>query len=207
MNKRDLVILAADKDMAQTLRGIFERPEALGIRQIEPVIHVETQHDAACAQRGVSFLSMFSKNFHHGLLMFDYFGSGRENISPQELRETLDEDFRRSGWGARARTVVLVPELEAWVWGTSPHVAGIAGWKNGNYELRRWLREEGWLKNREVKPEQPSKAFRAALRAANTKRSSSLYLKIARKVSLARCKDEAFREFQEILRNWFPPTV
>ena len=109
--------------------------------------------------------------------------------------------------GERARAVVLVPELEAWVWGTSPHVAEVAGWTNRNYELRRWLREEGWLENGEVKPNLPSKAFRAALRAANTKRSSSLYLKIARRVSLTRCKDEAFREFKEILRNWFPPTT
>ena len=204
MNKRDLVILVADKDMAQALKGIFERPEALGIQPIEPVIHVETQHDAACAQRGVSFLSMFSENYRHGLLMFDHFGSGREQISPQNLQDNLSDEFRRTGWGERARAVVLVPELEAWVWGTSPHVAEVAGWTNRNYELRRWLREEGWLENGEVKPNLPSKAFRAALRAANTNRSSSLYLKIARKVSLTRCKDEAFREFKEILRNWFP---
>ena len=32
MNKRELVILVADKDMAQALKGILERPEALGIR-------------------------------------------------------------------------------------------------------------------------------------------------------------------------------
>ena len=145
MNKRDLVILVADKDMAQALKGIFERPEALGIQAIEPVIHVETQHDAACAQRGVSFLSMFSENYRHGLLMFDHFGSGREQISPQYLQDSLGHEFRRTGWGERAKAVVLVPELEAWVWGTSPHVAEVAGWANGNYELRRWLREEGWL--------------------------------------------------------------
>ena len=177
----------------------------MGIRAIDPVIHVETQHDAACAQRGVSFLSMFSENYRHGLLMFDHFGSGREQTSPQDLQDGLGNEFRQTGWGERARAVVLVPELEAWVWGTSPHVAEVAGWANGNYELRRWLREAGWLENGEVKPKLPSKAFRAALRAANTRRSSSLYLKIARKVSLTRCKDEAFREFKEILRNWFPP--
>ena len=207
MNKRELVILVADKDMAQALKGIFERPAALGIQAIEPVIHIETQHDAACAQRGVAFLSMFSENYHHGLLMFDHVGSGREHISAQELQENLNGEFRRTGWEERAKAVVLVPELEAWVWGLSPHVAEVAGWKNENTRLRRWLREEGWLESREVKPRNPSKAFRAALRAANTKRSSSLYLKIARKVSLAKCKDEAFQEFRQILRAWFPAAV
>ena len=114
MNKRDLVILVADKDMAQALKGIFERPEAMGIHAIEPVIHVETQHDAACAQRGVSFLSMFSENYRHVLLMFDHFGSGREQISPQYLQDSLGHEFRQTGWGERAKAVVLVPELEAW---------------------------------------------------------------------------------------------
>ena len=62
MNKRELVILVADKDMAQALKGIFERPAALGIQAIEPVIHIETQHDAACAQRGVAlFVDVFGK--------------------------------------------------------------------------------------------------------------------------------------------------
>ena len=205
MNKRELVILVADKDMAQALKGILERPEALGIRAINPVIHIEAQHDAACAQRGVSFLSMFSEDYRHGLLMFDHLGSGKERISPQNLQKNLNDEFRQTGWGERARAIVLVPELETWVWGTSPHVAEIAGWKNGNSKLRRWLREQGWLESGEVKPQEPSKAFRAALRAANTKRSSSLYLRIARKVSLTRCKDETFQEFKEILRNWFPP--
>ena len=107
MNKRDLVILVADKDMAQALKGIFERPESMGIRAIDPVIHVETQHDAACAQRGVSFLSMFSENYRHGLLMFDHFGSGREQTSPQDLQDGLGNEFRQTGWGGKGESSSL----------------------------------------------------------------------------------------------------
>ena len=207
MSKRDLIVLAADKDMAQALQGLFNRPEALGIRAIEADVRVDEQHDPACAQRGVTFLSIFSKQYHHGLLMFDHYGSGREKTPPLELQEILNKEFCSTGWKDRAKAVVLVPELEAWVWGASPHVADVAGWKNGNAELRRWLLEEGWLKKGESKPDQPAKAFKAALRAARKSRSSSLFYQIAQKVSLSSCQDRAFQEFKNILKGWFPPAV
>jgi len=203
---KDLIVLAADKDMAQTLRGIFERPEALGIRKIDVDLRVEEQHDPGCAQRGVTFLSIFSGQYRYGLLLFDHHGSGREKIPPLALQETLNRDFGRTGWGDRARTIVLEPELEAWVWGASPHVAEVAGWKSGNSKLRQWLRDESWLKEGEVKPERPALAFKAALRRARKSRSSSLYYRLAQKVSLARCEDRAFRELKEVLREWFPPS-
>ena len=113
MNLKDLIVLAADKDMAQTLRGILERPEALGIRKIDADVRVEEQHDPGCAQRGVTFLSIFSGQYRHGLLLFDHHGSWREKIRPLELQETLNRDFGRTGWENRARTIVIEPELEA----------------------------------------------------------------------------------------------
>ena len=207
MNSKDLIVLAADKDMAQTLRGLFERPEALGIRTIDADIRVEEQHDPGCAQRGVTFLSIFSRQYRHGLLMFDHHGSGREKIPPLELQRDLNKEIGRTGWEDRAKAIVLEPELEAWVWGVSPHVAEVAGWKNGNSKLRRWLRDEAWLKEGEVKPEQPALAFKAALRKARKSRSSSLYYRLAQKVSLARCEDRAFQELKEALREWFPQSV
>lgn len=207
MNLKDLIVLAADKDMAQALRGLFERPEALGIRKIDADVRVEEQHDPGCAQRGVTFLSIFSRQYRHGLLLFDHHGSGREKIPPLELQEILNKDFGRTGWEDRAKAIVLEPELEAWVWGASPHVAEVAGWKSGNSNLRRWLRDEAFLKDGDVKPEQPALAFRAALRKAKKSRSSSLFYRLALKVSLARCEDRAFQELREVLREWFPPSV
>ena len=156
---KNLVILAADKDIEHALKGLFTRPEALGIRPIEWDIWVDPQHDPACALRGVDFLSTFSGRYDYGLLIFDHVGSGREGIQPHELQESLNEDFARSPWGERARTIVLSPELEAWVWSDSPHVGGVAGWRNHQPRLRRWLTEQGWLQEGEVKPKRPKEAF------------------------------------------------
>lgn len=202
---KDLVAVVADNDMQQALRGMLERPQALGIRQVEVDIFSHPQHDPACAQRGVEFISNFSEQYHYGLLMFDHEGSGREQTQPQALAKAINEDFSRSVWGGRAKAIVLVPELEVWVWSDSPHVSSVVGWEGRDSQFRSWLIEQGYLQEGEVKPARPKEAFVAALRQSRMPRSSSLYLELARKVSLARCSDVAFLEFKRILQDWFPP--
>lgn len=203
MSKKDLIVLAADKDMEHALTGLLTRPVALGIRSINTDILVHPRHDAACAQRGVPFLAGFSNQYEYGLLMFDHKGSGKENILALDLQTEINEEFARSTWGTRAKAIVLSPELESWIWSDSPHVDDVAGWKNRKPTLRRWLADQGWLQKNEVKPRQPKEAFRAALREAQTPRSASLYEQIAKKVSLDKCNDTAFQEFKSILQSWF----
>ena len=55
MTRRDLVVLAADKDMEHALRGLLSRHKSLPIRQIAFDIFVHPQHDAACVARGVRY--------------------------------------------------------------------------------------------------------------------------------------------------------
>ena len=62
-------------------------------------IYYHPQHDPACALRGVEFMSDFSDQYHHGLLMFDHQGSGREKTDPQELQKALNEEFTQFGLG------------------------------------------------------------------------------------------------------------
>ncbi len=204
---KDLVILAADNNLESALKGMLGRYKSMNIRSVDADFFVHPEHDPGCALRGVEYLNRprFLNQYRYGLVIFDHEGSGRESLSPQELQDKVNTEFARSEWGERARAVVVVPELEAWVWSDSPHVAEVAGWKNGNTRLRRWLQEEGWLNEGESKPERPKAAFESALRAAKKRRSSSLYLQIAQRVSLSRCEDRAFLEFKQIMRKWFPP--
>ena len=201
---KDLVILVADKDLEHTMKGLLARPQALGIRSVEADIFVEPQHDPACARQGVEFISNFSRQYRHGLLMFDHTGSGMETTGPRTLQNSLNDSLAHSAWGQRAKTIVLAPELEVWIWNDSPHIDEVAGWKNRNPGLRPWLIDGGWLREGEVKPDRPKEAFKEALRAARKPRSASLYEQIAKKVSLRRCKDEAFLELKGILSQWFP---
>ena len=204
---KDLVILAADKDLEFALKGMLSRPEALGIRLVEANtdIFVEPEHDPACALRGVDFLDNLSGQYRYGLLIFDHEGSGKEATTPQELQKSLNAEFVSSTWGERARAIVLSPELEIWIWSDSPHIDEVVGWKNRNPKLRPWLIEQDYLQTGEVKPARPKEAFEAALREARKPRSASLYQQIAERVSLRRCTDTGFLELKAILSNWFPP--
>lgn len=203
MSAKDLVILAADKDMENALAGLLTRRESLGLRGIHADIHVNPEHDPGCAQRGVLVLSVLAQRYRHGLLIFDHQGSGREHISPQELQNQLNRELA-AAWGERARAIVLVPELEAWVWSGSPHIAEVVGWRGRPLSIDDWLREQNLLQPGAVKPENPKKAFIEVLHAAQTPRSASLYRQIAEKVSLRRCQDAAFLELRSMLREWFP---
>lgn len=207
MIRKDLFVLAADKNMVSAVKGLLSRPEALGIRPIESDIRDYFDRDPGCARHGVEFMSNLANKYDHGLLIFDHEGSGREHTCPQDLQKELNEGFTRSAWGERARAIVLSPELEVWVWSNSPHVDDVTGWRNWQPSLHRWLIEQGWLQEGQAKPTRPKEAFEAALREVRKQRSSSLYQQIAERVSLQRCQDAAFLEFKGILRNWFPIPV
>lgn len=205
MSKKDLVVLAADKDIEHTLMGLLSRPEALGIREISCDIRVDPGHDPACARNGVSFLSSFSKQYDYALLLFDHKGSGKEDMEPEKLQQLLNQNFERSGWGERAKAIIIAPELETWVWTSSPHVDHILGWENQQPSLRDWMEEKKlWLQG-EPKPHHPKEAFRNALRKSRIPRSASLFQKLAEQVSLKNCEDRAFQELLSTLQAWFPP--
>ena len=205
MTTRDLVVLAADKDLEHALQGLLPRSEALGIRPISFDVFVHPGHDAACARHGVAFLANLAERYDHGLLMFDHEGSGKEREPPRIVQESLDRELAATTWGDRARSIVLAPELEAWVWSDSPHVDDVAGWRTRRPPLRRWLTEQGWLDGPVPKPNRPKEAFHAALHEARVARSASLYRSLAERVSVRRCTDRSFQELRSTLRRWFPP--
>ena len=84
---KDLVVLAADKDMEHTLKGLLGRPEALNMTPIEADVLVHDEHDPACALRGVDFLANRSGQYRYGLLIFDHEGSGKEATAPRNCRK------------------------------------------------------------------------------------------------------------------------
>ena len=97
---------------------------------------------------------------------------------------------------------MIDPELEIWVWSTSPHVPSLFGtdWetiKNLGYQTGHW--QEG-----ETKPSRPKELLVEVLRRTKTKYSAALYRQLAEKVSLRGGQDDSFRRFREILQGWFP---
>lgn len=203
---KDLVVLVADKDAEYALRGLLERPRALGIRQITYDIFVHQRHDPGCFRESHNFLRAFASTHGHALIMFDFEGSGRDGKqSAEDLAESVLKRLQQNGWpSGRAEVIVLVPELEIWVWNPSPHVARALGWEGDLKHLRKWLCEVGYWPEGDPKPPRPKEAMEAAMRRALRPRSSSVYWEIARNATLSGHNEPAFCRLVSALRRWFP---
>jgi hypothetical protein len=200
---RDLVVLTADKNCQFAVRGILSRRPSLGLRSISADFYVHPGKDPGILRHAHEFLRSFSRTHGRAIVVFDREGCGQEDIRRQELEETVEEALRKTGWNDRGKAIAIDPELDVWVWSDSPHVERELHWEQRQPDLRSWLRKEGFLGGGAVKPTRPKEALEAALRAVRMPRSSALYEALAKKVSLQRCVDPAFRKLIETLQRWF----
>lgn len=202
---KDLIVLVADKNMEHTVRGLLQRPQALGVRAVDAEIFVHPRHDPGCVNEAHDFLRPFASSHRYALVLFDHDGSGREGIAPDALADEVRHRLEANGWPGRAEAIALAPELEVWVWSDSPQVAACLGWAERQPSLRDWLAATGQWPAGQAKPADPKRAMEAALREARKPRSSAIYLDLARKVSLRGHNEPAFLRFSQTLREWFPP--
>lgn len=199
----DLAVLVADRDIEQACLGILGRQRSLGIRAIRHTMLVDSRgRDPGCFLRGHEILEPFAREAAHGLVVLDRSWEGAPAESAEDLA-VMVEDRLRVTWGNRARSVVIDPEVEVWLWSDSPHVASAMGWTQGTSRLRRFLeQEEAWDRD-DAKPRDPKRALSLALRASKTPRSSAIFRRIADRVGLERCSDPGFNKLKGILRDWF----
>lgn len=200
ISQKDLVILVADKDTNAAIQGLLQRHNALGIRQISVDVFVHVGHDPGVLNGAHEFLAPLTAQYAYALVMFDREGCGRKE-SAENLSQEVQSRLNGVGWSQRSNVIVLDPELEVWVWSDSPHVPVALRLSSDNLEslLRTNYRPEG-----QVKPIHPKEAMEEALYRSRTPRSSSIYSRLAQRVSLERCKDQAFLRLKDCLRKWFP---
>jgi hypothetical protein len=202
---RDLIVLVPDKNMELALRGLLElRTQALAIRPVSYDLHVHPQRDPGCLLHSADFLRPFTRSHRHALVMFDHDGCGQESASAAALEQLVLQKLSSTGWDDRAEAVVLVPELEVWVWSSSPHVPAVIGWAGQPTDLPTWLNQRGLWQKKAAKPQDPKSALETALRQVKKPRSSALFQELASKVSLEKCLDPAFEKLKHTLRSWFP---
>lgn len=109
----------------------------------------------------------------------------------------------RTVWTDRVAAIVVDPEIEAWVWSGSPHVATALGWSASRPILRQWLNDQGLWTDTTSKPPDPKAAMEAALREIRRPRSSSIFREMASRVSVEGCVDPSFGRFRTVLTRWF----
>lgn len=137
-------------------------------------------------------------------MVFDYSGCGQEAMAPATLESNLKISLSAGGWGNRAEVILIVPEIENWVFADSPHVARCLGWQARWGNMRTWMEHNNYWISGRAKPTDPRLAMEAVLEKARIPRSSSIYACIARSVSLRRCSDSAFLKLRRVLTEWFP---
>jgi hypothetical protein len=200
-----LVVLVADLDMENALISLLSRPQSLETRPFTFDCYRHPGKDPGVYQGCVNYLRQFFQTYHYALVLFDYQGCGREETPKQVVEEQLKASLARNGWTDRAEVIVLEPELEAWVWSQSPHVAEVLGW-GASDDLRAFLIEKNWLNEGDVKPQKPKEAMEAALRWVKKPRSAHYFKELGEKASLRGCQDPSFNQLLTVLRQWFPPT-
>jgi hypothetical protein len=198
---KDLVLLVADKNAHFALKGALGRPDALGIRPIEFEFRVHPGRDGGTRRTGPEVLALERRRFKHALLVLDFEGCGTDLANATALEAQLDGRLS-THWKEAAKSIVIEPELDVWVWGADNAVEAIIEWPAGK-SVREWLRERGFTFEANEKPTRPKEALEAALRIPGLPRSSALYQTIAEKISLRRCGDEAFIRLRKQLLHWF----
>ncbi len=202
---RDLVVVVADKDTEQALTGLLTRHESLGIHPIDFVVRVHPQKDPGCYHTGHELAATFSREAKHALVVFDRAWEGAPSTNAVDLQHEVEAGLRAL-WDDRCACVVIDPEVEAWVWSDSPHVADALGWRGVQPGLRDWLEAQGLWPRRHAKPPDPKAAFRRALRQVGLPPSAAVFRRLADTVGVQRCTDPSLLGLLSVLRRWFGKT-
>ena len=158
-------------------------------------------HDPGVYREAGAFLATFTDQYRYALVLLDVAWEGSPgNVAT--IEQTIQADLDRHGWQGRSAVIAIDPELEVWVWANSPHVPTELGmtWQ----QIRELAEQKGYWPPDAAKPAHPKELLEDVLYRARKRRSSALFMRLARCVGLAVCQDAAFMRLRQTLQAWFP---
>ena len=91
----DLFVLTADADQLAAVRTLLEaRTASLGIRPCRFDVRKHPQRDPGCVGNGVELLATLKSQVRHGLMILDWEGSGREDVTAVESSYRSDSEAK-----------------------------------------------------------------------------------------------------------------
>ena len=198
---QDLVVLVADKNMQFALRGVLERPQALGIRPVSYEFRTHPGRDGGVRASGPEVMAGEHSRFRHALVLLDFDGSGETDLAPLELEAAIDQRLMVT-WAGHGKAIVIAPEVDVWLWGSDNALRETLNWPLPG-SIRDWLRGRGFQFTTDDKPLRPKEALDAMRAVHKQPRSSAMYEKVTGRISLKRCSDAAFVRLRVQLRIWF----
>ncbi len=199
---QDLVVLVADKNMQFALQGALGRPQAMGVRPFTFEFRVHMGRDGGVRTTGADVLAREATRFNHALMVLDFEGCGQELDDSLVVEAQLDEKLQPV-WMDRAKTIVIAPEVDVWLWGNDNVLRDALHWPQDG-AIRDWLRGKGFEFDADDKPVRPKDALDAMRPVHKQARSSAMYEKVTKRISLQNCTDLAFVRLRTQLQSWFP---
>jgi hypothetical protein len=200
---RDCVILVADLDTENALKGLLSRPGSLGCRRFDFELYRHPRRDPGVRLESASFLRAFSNSHSRAIAILDRHGSGADLMAAEQIEVELEAQLK-TDWQTNAVAIVIDPELESWVWSDSPEVDQQLGWGGQSPTLGDWLLTQGLVHALNAKPKDPRTAFERALRQMRKPKSAFIFESLGKSVSTRRCSDRAFVKLRDTLALWFP---
>lgn len=202
---KNLVVAVADSYQEKVMEALLPRvPLSSGTAAFTYDIIRNIGNDSGSYNDSHELLRPYINDYNFALVIFDYEGTGIENVKSREEAEAdVEQLLSINGWNNRNAVIVIKPEIENWMWINSPHVHDAIGWEKEE-SLYTWATNKGLIVNNEPKPARPKETLEEALRISQTSKSSAIYKKIISKVSYKNCVDPAFNKMIAKLREWFP---
>ena len=199
-----LLVVVADKQMQASIETLLRKRQGeIGIELSAFVVKRHPRSDPGCRLTAVEFVRSDLSDFGRLLVLFDYEGCGSSEPAGQ-IEKQIEADLARNGWKGRSKVIVIVPELEAWIWGPSEGAARALGWDRGFPALRGWLAEEGLWPTTHAKPPDPKRAAERVLQRSGNKLVSRFFRGLAAAADFRDCRDPAFCALRDTLREWYP---
>ena len=206
---KDLFVFTADTDALAVVRTVLGRPEALRIRPITFDVDRHTGRDPGMVKDGPELVRMSVQKtaFQKVILIWDHQGSGWEAQSPEEARVKIQLRLDGVTWKHRSEAVVVMPELEEWVWHHPASIAQHLGMDLPSLEL--CVGSYAQARNTEsatCKNFYPKELFEYALHKKYRRKPLPQDFKsISALASLVDWqRSDSFRLLVKVLRAWFP---
>jgi hypothetical protein len=126
---KDLFVLTADSDAQALIRSVLRRHKDLRIHPISFEVQRFPGRDAGMVKEGPEIARALVKKTEYSrlLLIWDHHGSGWNILKADDAVARIQQRLDGATWAARSAAVVIVPELEEWLWHSPESVARCIG--------------------------------------------------------------------------------
>jgi hypothetical protein len=203
----DLFVYTADADALAVVRAVLSRPQAIRTRGIDFEVDRHTGRDPGMVKDGPELVRFRKTAFEKALLVWDHQGSGWDAKDPEEARAAIRNRLDQCIWRDRSEALVIVPELEEWLWHSPASIAGSLGITV--QALDQWASEFAEAQKTDLatcKKQTPKELFEFVLyRRRRRKPLPGDFALTADRASLRDWQHSpTFTTFVAVLRTWFP---